>query len=328
MHTISFPSVSEKETKVTMFLFFSLLMVSTAFFVFADDTMSTKNIFQDSDQDGLSNDEEKLYGTDPFVKDTDGDGYGDGVEVESGYNPLKPAPGDKIIQELPRAVSMVSEKQGDNLTQKASNEIVTILKNTGENNQEISLEDINTSVQKILSESATEIVLPEIDTKDIHIKKLPKNLKTKERAAREKEDAVEYLTVIAYLMANNSPRTFQTENDLENMLTNLSNDSISAVLSGNIDRLNPLSVRGEKILEELKNIEVPEKMLDTHVKALQMTQYALQLQRDLKPSQEDPLGQIAVLAKTQGFFGSVTVFMEEVHQKLVEYGIEEIPIDL
>ena len=31
-------------------------------------------------------------------KDTDGDGYGDGIEVESGYDPLKPAPGDKVIQ--------------------------------------------------------------------------------------------------------------------------------------------------------------------------------------------------------------------------------------
>jgi len=67
----------------------------------------------DSDKDGLTDDEEEQYGTDPFepdsdgdglydreeVKvyhtnplnpDTDGDGYLDGEEVENGYNPLGP----------------------------------------------------------------------------------------------------------------------------------------------------------------------------------------------------------------------------------------------
>ncbi len=43
----------------------------------------------DTDQDGLSDlDEMTLYGTDPYVADTDGDGYGDGVEAEGGYDPL------------------------------------------------------------------------------------------------------------------------------------------------------------------------------------------------------------------------------------------------
>jgi len=72
MRAVSFWNVSEKNTKLALFLFFSLLILSAGFFVFADDTANTKNIFQDSDQDGLSNDEEKLYGTDPFSRDTDG----------------------------------------------------------------------------------------------------------------------------------------------------------------------------------------------------------------------------------------------------------------
>ncbi len=65
----------------------------------------------DSDSDGLTNAQEKLYGTNPYVADTDkdnlsdyeeikiyhtdplnpdtdGDGFSDGMEVKSGYNPL------------------------------------------------------------------------------------------------------------------------------------------------------------------------------------------------------------------------------------------------
>lgn len=43
----------------------------------------------DSDNDGLFDYEEvRVYGTDPLKADTDGDGYTDGQEVKGGYNPL------------------------------------------------------------------------------------------------------------------------------------------------------------------------------------------------------------------------------------------------
>jgi chromosome segregation ATPase len=45
----------------------------------------------DSDGDGLTDEEEEYYGTDPNNPDTDGDGYSDGEEVKNGYDPLVPA---------------------------------------------------------------------------------------------------------------------------------------------------------------------------------------------------------------------------------------------
>ncbi len=42
----------------------------------------------DSDEDGLSDEQEKFYGSDPAKADTDGDGYLDGNEVQNGYDPL------------------------------------------------------------------------------------------------------------------------------------------------------------------------------------------------------------------------------------------------
>ncbi|KKQ60937.1 MAG: hypothetical protein US81_C0011G0004 [Parcubacteria group bacterium GW2011_GWE2_38_18] len=47
---------------------------------------STNNL--DSDQDGLSDKEELVWGTDPFNSDTDGDGMKDGDEIKAGRNPL------------------------------------------------------------------------------------------------------------------------------------------------------------------------------------------------------------------------------------------------
>ena len=51
---------------------------------------SVQNPAIDSDNDGLTDAEEKIYGTNPFNPDTDGDGYLDGAEVKGGYNPNGP----------------------------------------------------------------------------------------------------------------------------------------------------------------------------------------------------------------------------------------------
>jgi len=330
MSKISLLNFGEKGTKFTFFLFFALIISSSAFFVFAEDnTSSGMSIFQDSDQDGLSNEEEKLYGTDPNNPDTDNDGYSDGVEVKSGYDPLKPAPGDKIIVETTSTNLAVVATQSTtpNLTEQVSGEIAGMLQNTDTSGQAISLEDINTSVDKVLSGNAEEIVLPEVKIEDIRIKELPKNLSDTEQLAQEKKDALEYLTVLSYLVANNSPKTFTTQDDLSSIFNNLSLESITGLASGNTQALEEVSTRGEKMLAELKDIEVPEKMLDVHVKALQMAMYAIQLKGELNLTGTDPLGQIAVLSKAQGFFGGVTSLADEVQKKLTDYGITKIPLN-
>lgn len=50
----------------------------------------------DPDRDGLENQQEVIWGTDPFNPDSDGDGFKDGEEVSSGHDPLKPSPDDVL----------------------------------------------------------------------------------------------------------------------------------------------------------------------------------------------------------------------------------------
>ncbi|MFZ2188257.1 MAG: Ig-like domain-containing protein [Candidatus Moraniibacteriota bacterium] len=59
----------------------------------------------DPDKDGLNNEEEFRYNTDPLNPDSDGDGFLEGDEVQNGFNPLKYSPGDKsdkIVFESPK----------------------------------------------------------------------------------------------------------------------------------------------------------------------------------------------------------------------------------
>lgn len=92
-----------KKTKIPPHRRTSIAILAVSFVVFATtlfalaQNQNSNSLFLDSDQDGLTDQEEKAIGTDPLKADTDGDGYSDGKEVESGYNPLKPAPGDKIV---------------------------------------------------------------------------------------------------------------------------------------------------------------------------------------------------------------------------------------
>lgn len=63
----------------------------------------------DEDNDGLSDWEESIYGTDPKKSDTDADGYLDGEEILSGRDPLKKGPNDQL--EIKNKKSVDTENQ-------------------------------------------------------------------------------------------------------------------------------------------------------------------------------------------------------------------------
>jgi len=318
------------------FLLFALLFLSGAFFVSAADQMVGYNIVEDSDHDGLTNAEEKAYGTNPNNSDTDGDGYSDGVEVRGGYDPLKKAPGDKIVPDAAKQSqeSNFSGKGGDNMTEQAAMKIAEVVKNaktTSDGSSEVSLEELNALSEEIAGGGSTdEIVLPEIDMSTIKMKdqsygKLSKD-KKKERI---KEDITEYLTTISYIFANNSPKKVKTEDELAGMSQSLVNEAVASMSSGSFAKVQALAENGDKMLKEIEAVEVPEQMLDVHVKALKLAKYALQLKNEVvTSSQDDPLKTIRSLSNTQGFLNVALSFVADIQSKLSEYDVAAIPLDL
>ncbi len=77
---------------------------------------------KDTDHDGLTDfDETNVYHTSPYLEDTDGDGFLDGVEVKAGKNPLCPEGAD-CNQNIQVATStsptnIASSTPGDNVNQ-------------------------------------------------------------------------------------------------------------------------------------------------------------------------------------------------------------------
>ncbi|MEI9966486.1 MAG: thrombospondin type 3 repeat-containing protein [Candidatus Moraniibacteriota bacterium] len=121
----------------------------------------------------------------PGKKDTDGDSYSDSVEIQSGFDPLKPAPGDRIAPVTDVEAPVQNGTSQENLTNKASDQIASLLKNA-EQGESVNMEDITQAVQGALSQN-TEVTLPEIDISKIKIKKAPStNSLTKNAKPRKK----------------------------------------------------------------------------------------------------------------------------------------------
>lgn len=320
-----------RNAKLSLAAFLGVLFIGFALFSFAEEnSTSNQNIFNDADQDGLSDSEEKIYGTDPYNSDSDGDGYSDGTEVKSGYNPLKPAPGDKIVssdnQDPTKTVQGIETTNTKNLTTELSGQVSTLISNKSENNETISIEDLD----KLISESSASKItfddLPEIDEKTIKIKEQDySDLSESERETKEKEDAQEYLTAVSYILANNSPIEIKNTEDLEGLVNEFINqiNSFSESFS-NVKYFENLAEKGSAMLKELNDIEVPEKLVDLHIQGLQLANYSISLKDKYEIDSNDPISGILALSESQSLLTLVQEFVNDAEAKFTEFGMESL----
>lgn len=131
----------------------------------------------DADNDGLKDWEEKVYRTDSNKKDTDGDGYLDGEEVTSGYDPTKPAPGDELLNINSKKPRPLPENLTEALSLKLSQAIVegkinSFNSETGKplTSDELLAEDqFDQVLKEALKQQTDEFILPQILDNEIKI---------------------------------------------------------------------------------------------------------------------------------------------------------------
>lgn len=312
-----------KRVKLTFLVLAILVISSYAFFSMAEENSGTQNnIFMDPDQDGLSSQEEKLYGTDPDKADTDGDGYSDGAEVKSGYNPLKAAPDDKLMNsdtENPAANNAEDEK---NITKDLANKISAITLSPDSEEKNISLDEIKSMVNESLDQNISEDELPQIDPEDLKIIKQNYKGTAEEINARKKEDFAKYIVAVYYILSSNSPEPITSGGDVTSIADSVFQKVITALTNRDTSSLSDLSSSGEKILEQLKNVEIPEELVDIHIKGMQFAQYSIQMEDLVAPNAEDPMADIANLSKIQSLVETLMVFSTEIQGKFAEYGLQ------
>jgi hypothetical protein len=325
-----------KKIKITFLIFFFILISGYSLSIFATENSNGENIASDIDQDGLSDEEEQKLGTDPNNPDTDRDGYSDGAEVKSGYNPLKPAPDDKISTPAESATKsdLSLEKAGDiessgNMTDDLSNQIAALLANDETAADGISMDKINSLIEASLANKITFSELPEIDESVIKLKDQNYSGFSEEKQARKmKEDNEEYLSAIFYIMANNSPRSIASEEEIKSF-----SDEIIAKIpdvtssDAGVEYFNDLAERGAKMLEGLSALEVPKDMLAIHKKGLQLATYGISLKDTVKINNADPIASIVSLSEVENFLTLLTDFSTEVETELEKLGLSDFVIE-
>ncbi len=323
------------KTKVwnkTFFVFIFLAVFSFGFMAIADEQEAITAYFDDPDQDKLSTEEEKAYGTDPNNADTDGDSYSDGVEIESGYDPLKPAPGDRVVPDETNASGDASTAATgeNNLTDLASQELANLVEEKQEANAEVTHEDLNAAVAKVLETANEEVVLPEISIEDIKIKEVSNKLDDEEREEQKKEDSLEYLTTVSYIVLSNAPTPIRSDTELQSFASRAVQEFGVGVATGNYTMIDEFVTKTEKVIEEINSVEVPENMVGTHIKATQVVKFLGSLGQRIKavdPS-ADPVGQMMELARMQGGLFELQNFVTTTQQQMTDLGIKNIPLDI
>ena len=303
-----------------------LTLFGCVFVSYAEDSSTSgKSVFADYDQDGLSNEEERSYGTDPYKADTDGDGYSDYVEVSSGYDPLKPAPGDRLVKEEIPAVVLEENQDGDkNLTQEVATKLAGVMQANAAQGQTLTLADIDTVVNESIQTSDQAPTMPEVDVKRIKIKEESyKKLSEEERKEKIKEDVQEYMSSVAYVFATQFPEfTFSGKEKPEDLVQQVPMRLMQSFLSGNERELNAFAEKAKKSTEQLYEIEVPESLFDLHVRGIQFSEYAQEIKKTIKIDARDPLESISNLSLAQGLLVSAQEFFNDAQNRLNDLGIE------
>lgn len=289
----------------------------------ADDSRNnseTKNVCDksiDSDCDKLTNAEEKLYGTDANNRDSDGDGYSDGVEVESGYDPMKPAPEDKlgtVQKNIP-----ANENKDAPLTESFSQNLSIFLSDKKESG--ISASELKSfvsmQIDDALKNSGTDEDLPEIDISEIKILKQDyAKLSESERKQKEKEDARKYVGEMLYALISNSPDADSTIKNprafLDDLLLRLEEYSSTGA---NSEYFSDLGNRLELFLSQADEVVVPETMADLHIKFLRISKGVLSLRQSSLDS-NDPMERILLVTKANAY---ADLFFEFLQNDLASY---------
>ena len=302
-----------------------IFIASFAFFAYANDTFN-KDVFNDSDQDGLSDAEEQLYGTNPHNKDTDEDGYSDGTEIKSGYDPLKAAPEDKILTPTtiqPSASNTTeSSLNAQNLTKNFDLKLQAFLTENGE--KDISMSSLDSFVEEnigtLIESSQQNYILTEDDIAKIKVKKQTCQQLTESECIQQKNESAKiYLVELLDIFIGNIPAEIKTPDDVFGFYDDLML-KIEKLGSDNpnYEYFRTIGSKLEIVQDQLQVLEVPEDLLSMHIKLLEIIRGFLSLRDPALPSIEDPLGKLIILSKANTLGNATADLANEFAKKITQ----------
>lgn len=262
----------------------------------------------DPDSDGLKNWEEDMHKTDPRDPDTDNDGYMDGEEVLSGYNPTIPSPNDA----LEGTDTTIPRPAPGNLTtflaQILANKIQTgeiqpiQSADTAPDSSLLNNEDIlNEALAQIAEKAEKYFVLPNISDSEIKI--------SGKQTTTEEVNA--YLIKMQFAMKTDSSIYEKYESEADVIAQAVQTKDVKDVAS-------LVNAYGNNI-KNLKQIETPKDFVEIHKKQIaifELTKKTLEAVRDFE---NDPASASAATEVYPQLNGMLENLAQELVTKLEKY---------
>lgn len=216
---------------------------------------------QDVDRDGLSNQQESIWNSDPFNPDSDGDGFKDGEEVNSGHNPLIPGPDDLI--------------SADNLTEQFSELTVAGLAEGSLQPDSPDYDQALADITSSIADSAKYIFSKEVNGDSI------KTVETSTTAnAAYLERVAPQLQSLGVLL------TEQFEN-IPNHLNTIGEKGFTDPAMKKV--YSQQATTTQTVLDTGSNITVPKNLKDAHTQFLTLVFQAHEISAAIAKGEEDPL---------------------------------------
>jgi len=232
---------------------------------------------KDSDKDNLKDWQEiQIYHTDPCKQDTDGDGYLDGEEVASGYDPAKKAPGDELPGTTPKGPrplpANLTQALGSILGQQIATGKIDSFNQQGQILSAAELEQypaIQQSVQQIIS-AGNQLFEPEvIDEKQI------KTTTDNSRAA-----------IQAYAKKAHDGFSSLKEKDTSKIETQI---FLDAMQSNNFSEMENQIQSYQEAYQNLKELTVPGDFLLLHTQVMNIFSSLIKTYQAIMEIESDPL---------------------------------------
>ena len=264
----------------------------------------------DPDNDGLKNWEEKIHKTDARNPDTDGDGYLDGEEVASGYDPTIPAPGDALAgtdANQPRPLPQnLTNYLAQILTQKiSSGEIAPAegdrpLADSDDPNMPVNQEIISEALYQVGQNAKQYFVLRAIPDNEIII-----DSTTLSKDSR-----------LRYIVALGSAMKYENASRLGIQEVAMMKQTVDTGDTGDIE----IFINDYKeTINALKAVKTPAELADLHKKQISIFELLLQIMESVKNFRSDPAKAMAAVEIYPQAIDMLQAWDEELATKLSGY---------
>lgn len=260
---------------------------------------------KDADNDGLKDWQEvQIYKSDPCKPDTDGDGYLDGEEVASGYDPTKKAPGDELPGTTPKTPRPLPENLTEALRQNLADQLnqnkLSAFNSQGgllSSDELANYPAVQASIQDIIASSGSLFAPDKIDDNEI------KTTADNSQAAIQK-----YAAAASTAMASVVPQEAYKITNSESQIF------LNAIEENDFSELDLVQKVYQDTYENFKKLTVPSDMLSLHKEQLNIISSLIKIYQAVKEIDTDPLKANLALQAYESLRNQFANWLQELSQ--------------